>query len=85
MRVAYINHGRWLVDCPCGNGPNVSPVDASPEAVCFACGTVWTNVLVPVEHVEIERVLSERKFAVNQNWRPGENVEDLVAEAEGRG
>ena len=77
---AYINEGRWLVDCPCGNGAPVLPQESA--AVCFSCGSVHTNVSMPADADAIERVLLRRKFRRNQNWFQSETVEQLQEENE---
>lgn len=52
---AYVSSGRWVVNCQtpgCNNGPS-----ADPEwrlAVCYECGTVYRNVVVPTRWKEYE-------------------------------
>ena len=77
---AYVNHGRWLVDCVCGNGVPVDRVDGPAEAVCFSCGAVWTGIVFPDERREIETLLTTRRWDTHQNWKPGETVDKLQRE-----
>lgn len=73
----YVNGGRWLVRCPCGNTPS-----ASPEwgvACCFECGAVYT-VAFPDDRDAIESILVKRPVMRTRNWIPGETVADLDAE-----
>lgn len=78
--VAYVNEGRWLVDCPrCNNGIPVSP-DWS-IAGCRACGRVYSAVVFPSEFHIIEALLHERDFE-HQQWKPGESVKALRDENE---
>ena len=87
---AYVNDGRWLIDCDCGSGAMTTAPGPQAIAVCFSCGAVWTTLLFPPPPVrgEIEGLLSARRWRRNQNWKPGETVEDLRRENEahaGRG
>lgn len=75
---AYIDHGRWVLDCRCGAGNSVHP--DWRLAGCYACGTIWTNVQIPLDRAVIERVLLARPKAVNRNWRPEEPVSKLEEE-----
>jgi hypothetical protein len=76
--VAYVNHGRWVVDCPCGAGV---AVDQAAPACCFQCGGVYPRILWPAERElqAIEALLQERPRK-NQNWEPGETPDKLRAE-----
>lgn len=77
---AYINHGRWVVDCDCGSGNMVEPTWLL--AGCLACGRIHTNVVMPEGHGDIERELTVRTRPSNRNWVPGESAADLRAETE---
>jgi hypothetical protein len=72
-----VNHGRWIVDCVCGNGASVS--HEWREARCFACGAVYRGVAFPANADEIERVLVARPNRATQNWRH-ETVDVLRSE-----
>lgn len=76
---AYVSHGRWVVDCPvCGNGPSV--LVPARLALCFGCGAVFENVVVPSEDDidDIEMLLDARP-PQNRSWlaHKGETVADL--------
>lgn len=84
---AYVNHGRWLVDCPqCNTGWLVrrdTPLmlfdaKARPAPRC-KCGYELTP-LFPVDYEAINEALAERRHAVNRNWYPHEDVIDLLAQ-----
>jgi predicted RNA-binding Zn-ribbon protein involved in translation (DUF1610 family) len=81
---AYINHGRWVVDCAiCASAVVAEPQD--PVFSCPTCGSggVWRKVEFPAPAVqeEIERLLllrpGFRNAAPARNWMPGETVADL--------
>jgi hypothetical protein len=72
-----LNHGRWIVKCP------VCPMawleHLVPE-VCTNCGTEIT--VVPPgdkERLAIHHAVHLRPVE-NQNWAPGEPVDQLLAE-----
>lgn len=85
---ARANHGRWIVDCPCGGAERVATGQA--WVVCRdirrsiagdrPCGTklriVWPDEATAVAIVD---TLARRPLA-NQNWEPGETVADLTAD-----
>jgi len=75
--VAYVNHGRWLANCPHCNGG--IPCYQDRSGVCPDCGHVY-RVGWPDERKAIEAVLELRHLAANQNWLPHETVQMLVAE-----
>lgn len=84
---AYINHGRWVVECPvCGGGE----LALEKLEVCGipTCGTQFEVVYPEApERVAAERVLMAREDPDTRNWRPdrGEQVLDLKAENAVRG
>jgi len=83
---AIVNHGRWMILCECRNGVNVPPRNTpNHEAVCPACGTIWTQVVFPPEAAEIESALAERKFRHTQSWMPGETPDQLRQETASKG
>lgn len=73
---AYVNHGRWVADCPCGGAELVAE---GRRMVCGSCG-LNSPVTFPANTDEIERVLHERRDTAARNWYPGETVEMLEAE-----
>lgn len=87
MVSAYVNHGRWLVDCPgCNTGWCVRP--ETPSLLLDARGRGFTEckcgrgvvVQFPNEMPAIDEVLGLREQPVHRNWRPGETVIDLRIE-----
>lgn len=80
---AYINHNRWVADCPICNGAEL----ASPESPFFRCANCGfeAGVQFPANRQGIEAVLAHRPHLLNRNWRPGESIADLRAENIGHG
>lgn len=80
---AYVNHGRWVVDCPdCNNAQLACRTDH--RFLCNECGNIvvgglWRVVVWPTKADAIEQTLSSRPLA-NQNWNPGQTITDLKAE-----
>ncbi len=89
---AYVNHGRWVADCPdrlCGGAELVDPDE--PMFFCLSCynahaGMAWIPVQFPdeTERHAIETALLARERTQNRNWLPGESVDDLQEEHERR-
>lgn len=75
-RAAYVNWGRWVVDCEC-NGSGLSDRTIK-QARCFDCGRVY-NVTFPKRAAQIEKVLLERPDPSTRNWA-GETVQALLDE-----
>lgn len=80
---AYVNHGRWVVECPdCAGAQMACPDDR--RFMCNNCanalnGGFWRLVAWPKDRDKIEALLRPRPIE-NQHWRPGETVVDLKAE-----
>lgn len=74
---AYVNHGRWLVQCSCGNGAFTHP--EWRVACCAECGAVFRGVVFPENRAEIEAVLLKRPMRKSHNW-DGEPLLALKAE-----
>ncbi len=84
---AYINWGRWCIDCDCGSSSL-----ASRDFQFYIChergcdrSADWSRVEFPIDVIEIEDVLLARPvrqngLAVNRNWFVGETVSDLKKE-----
>ncbi len=84
----YVNHGRWVVDCPDCNGAQLA-CRTDRRFMCDECGNItigglWRPVDWPADIAAIEAVLQVRPLA-NQNWAPGETVQDLAADNNLRG
>ena len=86
---AYINQGRWVVDCPnCSGAVCASKMD--PWFFCIYCGVGVYDVKFPPDAAAIEAVLLKRPehdgwFARSRNWRPSETVAGLRRENAERG
>lgn len=82
---AFINHSRWLVQCPwCNSAQVVSPVD--PQFFCIQCSNEqadykWVAIKFPAddEVTKIEEALSLRAH-INRNWQIGETSDTLNRE-----
>ena len=85
---AYVNQGRWVVQCPnrsCGGALVVSKEQR--VFICHACGSPengvqWYNVTFPPSLAVVERLLLLRPspdplHAPHRNWDPGESLDDL--------
>lgn len=76
------NHGRWLVNCPCGGAQLTHPNDR--RFMCVECGNKdnnyqWREVVWPDDWREIETALHQRNRPW-MNYAPGETAEGLEAE-----
>jgi hypothetical protein len=91
---AYVNHGRWIADCPrdCG-----SAAELQPKATSYACVECkWIgSVEWPDNADEIMAALQERAVPRTRNWFPsghelalrsnnphGQSVKELMEETE---
>jgi hypothetical protein len=75
----FVESGKWLVACPCGNCPSVDP--GWRLACCFECGAIYDNLVMPSDAAAIQAALLERPHPALRAWRPGETAEDLRAQA----
>ena len=84
---AYVNHGRWVADCPaCRTGLQLprGPRQVKAEFVqvsdaCVSC-EYPIQVVMPEDADLIDNALASRRLMVNRNWYPHESVGDLLAE-----
>lgn len=74
-RDAYINHGRWVVDCEC-NGAGLTSREFGLTC-CFDCGRVYTEIIFPDNAQAIELLLLGRREQTSRNWNVGESLESL--------
>lgn len=91
---AYVNHGRWIVDCPFCPSAQVASM-SDPRFFCAgadgcanaAAGGHFVPVVFPGDKQlkAIERELLKRRNKDNRNWHPGEKVSDLQRENKQRG
>lgn len=75
--LAYINHGAWCADCPCGAG-----LSGDPEwrhGRCFGCGAVH-EIVFPDNYKQLEAALVVRPKRANRNWNLNETLDVLIAE-----
>jgi hypothetical protein len=95
--VAYVSAGRWVIDCPCGNGasahPGGEPGYPDPIAVCFECGVEFRPTF-PTDWEDAEAALLARPNVGHRNYFPrldaalrrgigrAEKARDLEAENE---
>ena len=82
VRQVRVNHGRWVVDCPCGGAQLACRTDR--RMFCVDClhtanGGQWVTVAWPDDVEQIEALLESRPVGL-QNWDPGETVGVLHAE-----
>ena len=76
---AYVNHSRWIANCP-EDCTGVEFVDSGwPRFVCSECGSGVWRVQFPKERLGIEAALLLRPEE-HRNWTKGESVADLKAE-----
>ena len=84
---AYINHGRWVVDCSADDCEAVLFADRAAcecrdESVCdhsvVPCGAL-IEATFPPWRVDIDRLMNTRPRP-NRNWSPGETLADLKRE-----
>jgi len=74
-----IEHGRWVATCiNCRTSAYVQPEWCL--SCCSECGCQMRRVDIPTNYQQIERVLLERPNRENQNWLPGETLDDLLRE-----
>lgn len=77
------NHGRWVVQCPCGGAQLAHPDDR--RFLCCDCGNVdnagrYRPVVWPKAWQQIGQLLDARADRTLRNWRPGETVAELRRE-----
>lgn len=80
--IAYINHGRWVADCP--NCKNTEFVWEDNLFFCTQCRNNWQKgatlrVIIPLFRSRIEYLLSYRPIQ-NRNWLLTESVTDIEKE-----
>ena len=77
-----VNHGRWIVRCPCGGSQYACAIDR--RFLCDRCcntsaGGRWRRIEWPEDPRAIELALKPR-LPEHQNWLPGETTVQLWAE-----
>lgn len=86
---AYVNHGRWVVECPDCRGAQLA-CEQDRRFMCNTCGNEsiggrWRAVVWPPFWQGLESVLIRRPDPVTRNWLPGESVADLASENDDHG
>ncbi len=84
MVTAYVNHSRWVCDCPnCNSGILIKDFGERERYFrVFTCGNckIMTSFIMPDNVGKIESVLLSRPIDTNRNWLPGESIEKLWQE-----
>ena len=68
---AYVSDGRWVVQCPCGNGNSAHP--RWGIAACVECGAIH-GVRFPANWERAERILLEREHPHQRHWFPTDEI-----------
>jgi hypothetical protein len=84
QRRAYVNHGRWVVDCSKCKGAGLASREKRVSC-CFDCGRIYTSVTFPRNASKIEAALLKRSDPATRNWTTGETMKSLDAENESHG
>jgi hypothetical protein len=91
---AYVNHGRWIADCPCECGSALSLEPRQSSYHCPECK--WIGVVDwPDNADDIMEALEQRRIPRTRNWFPdghvlavrsntphGQTVKQLIEETE---
>jgi len=81
VTTAYVNHGRWVADCPDIDCPEAHQVSGGDVFQCVNCGA--SGVVEFPDCVDVvDAVLAVRPVPQTRNWTPDETVEDLQKENE---
>jgi hypothetical protein len=77
---AFVNHGRWLVQCECASAALTSQTDK--RFFCIECGNVivagaWRPVQWPEDAEQIEWLLTQRANDLQQSWNTDMPVDEL--------
>lgn len=79
-RLARIDAGRWVADCPCGSAQVVSPTD--PRMFCVDCLTGWWPLLFPTNTVAAEQAVAHlpahRRFWWQDDDTPAQTKRELT-------
>jgi hypothetical protein len=81
----YLNHGRWIAECPDCHGAQLACFD-DQRFMCNECGNVavgnlWRAIEWPTNRSAIEDAVISRQEK-NQNWLPGQTPDDLKQESD---
>lgn len=83
--LAYVNHSRWLANCPFCPGGALPVSKRDPRFWCVVCqmqrnGGAPVRVIFPAEARTIEAILLMREDTSKRNWYPHETVAMLAKE-----
>ena len=75
--VAYVNHSRWVADCPYCNA-GIALWHDNPRAACLSCGRIYTSVRWPRMWKQLAD-LAESVTVPDEhvNWRAGMSLVPL--------
>ena len=76
---AYVNHGRWVMDCPTPYCNEAHHAEPGQPVTCQGCSQTYTPRFPP-DAALIDAVLSRRVVVETRNWLPGETVQRLESE-----
>lgn len=80
---AYVNHGRWVADCPICNG-GIALWKEHESGCCLDCGTIYSRISWPSKKdIElVEETLVKQPIYEERNWKPSvETAKQLVKRA----
>lgn len=82
--LAYINHGRWVADCPFCPGAELIFQD-DPTFLCLSCFNQEANfkslsIAFPLNTNKIEAILEGRPIIGGRNWEPPKTLNALIEE-----
>lgn len=82
---AYVNHGRWIADCPFCKGAECV-TENEKVFYCLSCGNeqvggnfIKVNFPKRVDRYKFEKSLARRPESL-RNWIPGETPADIAKE-----
>ena len=83
--IAYVNHGRWVADCPTPACHSAMAITPGIPFLCGGClnaevGYHYRPVEWPHDKGEREEILSARPLPESANARPEETAESLRRE-----
>jgi hypothetical protein len=83
MAYAFAEWGMWKARCPrpgCTSAMMLVPGQSMYACLgAHGCG-IEAPLIWPADPQAIEAILAMRPLPANQNWLPGETLEDLIAE-----
>jgi len=77
--LVYVNHGRWVVECPSGDNNAFEILGSNRWFTCTLCKRDF-QVRLPYNHDLIDKILGQRPNLMNRNWLPTETTAALIQE-----